>query len=122
MYDSFKSLLPFMETKNIMEPVYEFDQIPDVRQLLNLPHIDEIKAELMEKVKNQTFKNGDILPTISAPVSRKRTNMSVTREVASDSESALMVEQQKPPNTMAIHSNYNADEAFRNRSKSTMMQ
>ena len=48
--------------------------------------------------------------------------MSVTREVASDSESALILEQQKPPNTMAIHSNYNADEAFRNRSKSTMMQ
>ncbi len=40
MYDSFKQLLPFMETKNIMEPEDENDIIPDVRDLLNLPHIE----------------------------------------------------------------------------------
>jgi hypothetical protein len=50
MYDSFKQLLPFMETKNIMEPEDENDIIPDVRDLLNLPHIEQIKAELAEKV------------------------------------------------------------------------
>ncbi len=86
MYDSFKQLLPFMETKNIMEPKDEHDIIPDVRDLLNLPHIEQIKAELAEKVLHATLHNS-VDDNSGGGLRRRRTDMSVTREEINEGES-----------------------------------
>ena len=109
-----------MESKNIIEPQDEHDVIPDVRDLLNLPHIEQIKAELAEKVLHATLHNS--VDDNNGGLRRRRTDMSVTREEINEGDShknkqhdydqdrniSIQVQQQE-------EENYD----FRNRSKST---
>ena len=76
MYDAFKKLIPYMETKNIIERDPDSDPMKyDVRKILNLPKVEEIKEKLAEKVKNATLTS---LPNVLK--SGQDTDMDETRQ------------------------------------------